>query len=168
LILETKRLFIRPLNYEELVKYSKGKNPFEDKWVGISENEIDENFRSVLDNAILPNVKLNIKDYLFYTVWLMIDKKFNLSIGSLSFKGKPDKIGNIEIGYGTYEGFQNKGFMSEALEALINWAFSTGKVKTVIAETAKDNPASFSVLEKNRFDKYSENEEFFYWKIEKQ
>jgi len=166
LTLETNRLFIKALKYDELVKYSNGENPFSDWSIGFSLNEIDENLRPVLDNKIIPNVKLNKNNYLFFTIWLMVDKKFNLSVGSLSFKGKPDENGMIEIGYGTHEEFQNKGYMTEAIEAMIRWAFSTGKVKRVIAETAKDNTASFRILEKNGFVKYKENDEFFYWKVD--
>jgi ribosomal-protein-alanine N-acetyltransferase len=73
----------------------------------------------------------------------------------------------VEIGYGTHEEFQNRGFMTEAVSALCAWGFKSGKVKTIIAETAKDNPASFGVVKKNNFVKYDENDEFFYWKLSK-
>jgi RimJ/RimL family protein N-acetyltransferase len=40
------------------------------------------------------------------------------------------------------------------------WAFKEIKVKVITAETAKDNPASFKVLEKNNFVKFDENDNF--------
>jgi RimJ/RimL family protein N-acetyltransferase len=79
------------------------------------------------------------------------------------FKGKPDKNGKAEIGYGTHEEFRDKGYMGEAVEAVCRWAFQTGIVKYIVAETAKDNHASFSLLKKNGFIKYDENDGFFYW-----
>jgi len=164
LILETNRLYIRALEPDELVKYSNNEIPFNDRNVEFSINEIDDVLRPVIDISIIPNVRKNVNDYLFFTLWLIIEKKFNLSVGSIMFKGRPDKYGKVEIGYGTHEEFQSKGYMSEAVGAICSWAFETGKVKLVIAETAKDNPPSFRVVEKNKFFKYEENENFYYWK----
>lgn len=163
MILETKRLLIRAMNPDELVKYSANINPFSDSHVTIAKNEIDEQLRPVLLSKVIPEVRSNKQDYLFYTLWLMIEKKFNLSIGSIMFKGLPDAEGRAEIGYGTHQEFQNKGFMTEAVGALCSWAFETGKVSSIIAETAKDNPASFGVLENNSFTKFKENDKYFYW-----
>ena len=164
MILETNRLYIRALKPDELVRYSFNKNPFEDKTVEMSYNEIDGVLRPVIDKSIIPNVRKNKKDYHFFTIWLIVEKRFNSSVGSIMFKGRPDKNGKVEIGYGTHEEFQNQGYMSEAVGAICSWAFESGKVSSVIAETAKDNPASFSVVEKNDFFKYEENENFYYWK----
>jgi RimJ/RimL family protein N-acetyltransferase len=47
-----------------------------------------------------------------------------MSVGSIMFKGKPDKEGKAEIGYGTHEEFQNKGCMTEAVGA-----FASGRLK---------------------------------------
>ena len=163
MILETKRLIIRALDPDELVKYSDCINPFGDLQVDLSKNEIDDQLRPVLLEKVIPGVKNNKEDHLFITLWLLIEKKFNLSVGSIMFKGPPDAEGKAEIGYGTHEEFRNNGFMTEAVDALCSWAFKSGKVNSVIAETAKDNPASFSVLEKNNFVKYSQNNKYYYW-----
>ncbi|HEY3249914.1 MAG TPA: GNAT family N-acetyltransferase [Ignavibacteria bacterium] len=164
MIIETDRLLIRPLKLNELIKYVAGKNPFEDLNITFAGNEIDEHLRQVLTEALVPNLKKIRKDILFYTLWLAIDKKFCMSIGSIMFKGKPDSKGKVEIGYGTHEEFQNKGYMTEAVEAFCKWAFDSGTAKIITAETAKDNPASFKVLEKNNFIMFDENDKFYYWK----
>jgi RimJ/RimL family protein N-acetyltransferase len=54
--------------------------------------------------------------------------------------------------------------MTEAVGALCDWVLSSGKARTIIAETSKDNTASFGVLEKNGFVKINENDEFYYWR----
>lgn len=164
MILETNRLYIRALTPDELEKYSNNEIPFNDQNVVFSINEIDDVLRPVLEKSIIPNVNKNRNDYLFYTLWLIIEKKLNLSVGSIMFKGRPDNNGKVEIGYGTHKEFRNKGYMSEAVGAICSWAFDTGNVKLAIAETAKDNPPSFRVVEKNNFFKYEENENFYYWK----
>jgi len=164
LVIETTRLIIRSLNLKELIGYLEGKNPFDDFNIMLSKNEIDEPLHLALLNEIIPNLKKNRNNILFYTLWLITDKRFNMSTGSILFKGKPDAEGKVEIGYGTHEEFQNKGYMTEAVEAFCRRAFDERSVKIVTAETAKNNPASFKVLEKNNFVMFDENNEFYYWK----
>ena len=42
----------------------------------------------------------------------------------------------------------NQGYATEAVKELIDWAFKTGEVETIIAETLLDNYSSMRVLEK--------------------
>lgn len=165
MIIESQSLIIRPLSLNELTDYVEGKNPFKDLNITFAKNEIDEPLHLVLLNSVIPNLKKISGDTLFYTLWLIIEKRFNSSVGSIMFKGKPDKDGKVEIGYGTHEEFQNKGYMTEAVEAFCRWAFTKAGVKVITAETAKDNPASFKVLEKNNFVRFDENNDFYYWKL---
>jgi len=81
------------------------------------------------------------------------------------FQGEPNELGEIEIGYGTYEQHQGKGYMTEAVQGMINWAAKQSKVKAVIASTDKTNVASYTILEKNAFIKVSESEEQFNWRF---
>lgn len=73
------------------------------------------------------------------------------AIGGIGFKGAPDENGVAETGYGIMEFFQNKGYASEALKGLLNWAFGHNELKKVIAETDEENEASLGVLLKNGF-----------------
>jgi RimJ/RimL family protein N-acetyltransferase len=56
--------------------------------------------------------------------WLVVIKEENIGAGMLGFKGYPNAEGSTEIGYGIDPVHQNKGYMSEAVRALIDWAFS--------------------------------------------
>lgn len=87
-------------------------------------------------------------------------------IGDLLIVGEPNDNGEIEIGYGTYDAFQGKGFMTEIVGGIIEWTKTQEKVKSVIASTDKTNTASFKVLEKNNFIKIGETETLFNWKLE--
>ena len=64
-------------------------------------------------------------------------------------------------------GFEGKGFMTEALIALINWAFEQSNVLAVIAETDKTNIASDKVLQKIGMIKYKEVDDMLWWRIER-
>jgi RimJ/RimL family protein N-acetyltransferase len=87
-------------------------------------------------------------------------------VGDLCFRGNPDERGSIEIGYGTYEDFRGKGYMTEAVGGLITWAKMQSAVKSVTAETDKTNLASMVILQKNGFVKSGESDDFFHWKLQ--
>ena len=87
-------------------------------------------------------------------------------VGDLCIVGEPNADGEIEIGYGTYDEFQNKGFMTEIVSGIIDWAKNQSTVKSIIASTDKTNIAFFKVLEKNNFIKIGETETLYNWKLE--
>ncbi|MGM7723987.1 GNAT family N-acetyltransferase [uncultured Metabacillus sp.] len=95
-------------------------------------------------------------------VWLVFLKETNQFIGDIGFKGKP-KNGVVEIGYGILKEAQNNGYATEAMEALINWAFQTKSVVKITAECLSDNKPSIRVLEKLAMLKTYEDEEMMYW-----
>jgi len=86
-------------------------------------------------------------------------------VGDICFVGEPDDQGEIEIGYGMYEEFRGKGFMTEAVGRIILWAKAQPKVKSIFAATEKDNVASYSILEKNNFIHIGEIDDMMSWKI---
>lgn len=71
-------------------------------------------------------------------------------VGSLSFKGMGDD-GRVEIGYGIVPEFEGKGFMTEAVKAIVYWASKQPGVTVIEAETEESNIASRRVLEKSGF-----------------
>ncbi|NCB09993.1 MAG: N-acetyltransferase [Bacteroidia bacterium] len=84
--------------------------------------------------------------------------------GDLCFSGVPDDNGEIELGYGIHEDFRNNGFMTEAVDGIIQWAKNQPSVKAIIASTEKENVASFTVLVKNNFVKTGETDTLYFWK----
>jgi RimJ/RimL family protein N-acetyltransferase len=71
-------------------------------------------------------------------------------IGSGGFKGPPES-GRVEIGYHVREAHRRRGYATEALGALLAWAFAHPEVRDVRAETEADNAASIGLLEKLGF-----------------
>lgn len=72
-------------------------------------------------------------------------------VGDLCFQGEPNENGEIEIGYGTYDHFQNMGYMTEAVGALVRWGLGQERVLAVVAETNADNIPSQKILKNNGF-----------------
>ncbi len=166
-MIETERLLLKPLNYEQLVKYTKCDNSLEAE-LNLSETSrtISPELKEAFEQTILPNVADKTKNYLYSTLWTAISKTENKMIGDLCIVGEPNAAGEIEIGYGTYDEFQNKGYMTEIVSGIIKWTKTQPIVKSIIASTDKSNTASFRVLEKNNFIKIGETETLFMWKLE--
>lgn len=81
-------------------------------------------------------------------VWLMIQNQENTLIGDLGFGGKPDESGSLEMGYEVFAAYRNQGYGFEAVEALVNWAFSHSELRRIVAHCPADNLASKRILEK--------------------
>lgn len=72
-------------------------------------------------------------------------------IGNADFKGPPDDIGEVEIGYEMLAQYQGRGYATETVKALVGWALKHGDVVAVTAQCIPDNAASIRVLEKSGF-----------------
>jgi ribosomal-protein-alanine N-acetyltransferase len=165
-MIETERLILRPLTYEQLIKYTKCDNSLEEELnLNESSRTISPELKEAFEQTILPNVADKSKNYLYSTLWTAISKTENKMVGDLCIYGEPNTDGEIEIGYGTYEEFQHKGFMTEIVRGIVEWVKSQPKIKSILASTDKINIASYKVLEKNRFVKIGETEMLFNWKL---
>lgn len=69
-------------------------------------------------------------------------------VGNGGFTGAPDESGIIEIGYEIVPEHWNRGFATEAAQALIAYAFAHADIRAVIAHTLAAKNASNSVLQK--------------------
>lgn len=158
-MIETERVILKPLSYNQLVKYIKCDGSLESELglESISRN-ISPELKEALKNAILPGVADKSRNFLYSTIWTAISKKDNKMIGDICFVGEPDVHGEVEIGYGTYEAFQGQGFMTEIVAGLVGWAGKQPGVTAIIAATEKTNHASYKVLQKNNFESAGETE----------
>ena len=80
----------------------------------------------------------------WYAAWF-IENTDGQRVGELCFKGLSTD-GIAEIGYGILPAFQNRGYATEAVKAVTDWALSQPGVNCITAETEADNLASQKVL----------------------
>ena len=85
----------------------------------------------------------------WFAMW-MIELKDGTHIGDFCFKGL-EPNGVAEIGYGILEEYQGQGYATEAVRAVVDWAFHHPDVTVIEAETTSDNTSSKRVLEKCGF-----------------
>ena len=152
MIIETERLQLFPLTYSELKKRTEEQEEFakEANLCFVSEKMSDEEIDAI-QNKFLPILKDGSKNYLFYTMWLIVKKDERTVAGGICFHGEPDENDEVEIGYGTEQEFQNKGIMKEAVLGMLEWLKTRDDVKSVIVETEKNNIPSLKLLEKCGF-----------------
>lgn len=164
-MIETERLLLKPLTYEQLQKYISNDNSLEAELkLDATSRVISVELKEALETTILPNVANTQKNYLFSTLWSIILKSEHKMVGDLCFFGEPNEAGEIEIGYGTYEDFRGNGYMTEAVGAIIGWATSQEEVKVIKASTDKSNLASGTILQKNNFKQAGETETLLSWR----
>jgi len=167
-MVETDRLIIIPLNYDQLRLYLRGNGKLE------KELRLANNFRNVSEEAresaeffILPSMKKAVSDnYLYYAFWLVVEKESRSIVGELGFKGIPNDKNEIEIGYGSFFGHRRKGFMAEAVGGMIEWAAQRPDVDYILAEADENNIASIKVLQKNNFKVFDKKGAMLWWKKE--
>ncbi|WP_161596839.1 GNAT family N-acetyltransferase [Chitinophaga vietnamensis] len=99
--------------------------------------------------------------------WIIIESKSKTVIGDVGFKGRPDKDGEVEIGYSLLPEYRNQGYMSEAAAELIRWAFTATPVRRIVAECDVSNLASMRVLEKLGMKQTGRSGEMIYWRLRK-
>lgn len=165
-MIETFRLSIRPLSYDQLLKYTQNDQSLErELHLNDSTRNISPELKEALEQTILPNVAKSGHNYLYSTLWTIIDRAKNQMVADLCFVGEPDADGQIEIGFGTYEQHQGQGYMSEAVGGMVTWAQNQTEVKCIYAETEEDNFASMAVLQKNGFVQLNKVEGRCCWRL---
>jgi ribosomal-protein-alanine N-acetyltransferase len=166
-MIETKRLVIKPLSYNDLIKHVKAPGDLaSDLGLKPSESLIAIETQEAILNDLLPNLSDLTKNPLFYTMWIIIEKNEKAIIGGICFHGEPDERGEVEIGFGIDNDYRNKGYMTETISGLINWIHKRDDIKTIKALTDKTNQPSIQVLKKNNFKNSGEDENFVTMKYE--
>ncbi|HKF22714.1 MAG TPA: GNAT family N-acetyltransferase [Candidatus Angelobacter sp.] len=85
-----------------------------------------------------------------WNLWFCILREPRILLGNAGFKGRP-QAGTVEIGYSMLETHQRNGYCTEAVRALLDWAFEKRGVQTVIAHTLPGLTPSIRVTEKCGF-----------------
>ena len=88
-----------------------------------------------------------------WSTWYLVHREDGepVLVGMCQFKGRPDAAGSVEIAYSVLRRYRNRGFATEAVARLVNWAFSHQNVREVAAETMPHRKHSIRIMEKNGF-----------------
>ncbi|MBL4931917.1 GNAT family N-acetyltransferase [Clostridium paridis] len=155
---ESERLKLIPLTIKELVyiekkEYSKLQFNIEDALLDKTRIAIAKKIDK------MKNINVNLHEW--YTYWLIINKANKNGIGFIGFKGIPDEKGLSEVGYSISSNYRRFGYMTEALNMLLDWASGYSETTGITAcKVLKTNIGSNKVLNKCNFKLTSATEEY--------
>lgn len=94
----------------------------------------------------------NDPDSAGWWIWYIVltgqgDGADDVLIGNVGLKGRPDDAGMVESGWSVLEQFRCHGYATEAMRALMEWAFRDPRVMEVAAETYSHLLPSIRVME---------------------
>jgi RimJ/RimL family protein N-acetyltransferase len=80
--------------------------------------------------------------------WLVVQQDNGEAVGSVAFGGMPDATGAVLIGYAMYPDREGHGYATEAVRAMVEWAFAQPGVRVVRALAPVWNTPAVHVAEK--------------------
>ena len=129
MIIETKRLIIRPIDISDASDiYVYSKNPNVGLWAGFSAHKSIEEAKS------------NIETILKIDSYAIVLKETKKAIGTISLQKKLEDI--YEIGYSLGEPYWNNGYTSEAVKELVKYVFTKLHAYEIGSGCFPDNIAS--------------------------
>ena len=145
---QTPRLNLVPLSRQQL-EWALASPKTLERELGIRFDRtiINKNVIRAIEMKLEKMEKLSLEKHIWQTYWLIVLRDEQIGIGLTGFKSPPDDEGLSEVGYGIAPAWQSRGYMSEALHGLLDWAFEQPGCNGVTA-TAVRNPASRGLLEK--------------------
>jgi ribosomal-protein-alanine N-acetyltransferase len=138
-MLETTRLKLVPLTHEQMILYKNEPEALADslniRYLQTPERSgCSEDLREAIEFWI-QQTKKNRDQYEWFTTWEIILKAEQIAVGGIGFSGLPDEMGKSMTGYGLDMRYYGRGIATEALKAMIDWAFQNHSLKTIIADT---------------------------------
>lgn len=133
MLIKTERLTIRLASDDEMRQLIADEN----------DEDIKQAYREMFEFSVS-----NPEKRQWYAAWFI--EHDGLRVGDLCFKGL-DTDGRVEIGYGLLPEFWGRGYATEAVRAIIQWALIQPGVIAIEAEIEVNNVASRRVLEKSGF-----------------
>lgn len=165
-MIATDRLELIPLDERQLGLWCHDIRELERELGCIYRAEPMEGAFLVIVKDQLEKMTRDFDNYLWRTFWLLKDKESGVIVGAADFKNAPDKDGTVEIGYAAGEDFRKRGYITEAVCAMCEWALRQPGVNVVTAETEAWNRDSHEVLKRCGFEQFSQGETFW-WRLRK-
>lgn len=163
-MLETERLEIIPLSPQQLKLWVEDMETLERELRCSYQAEPMEGFFLDIVKGQLRETENDKENYIWHSFWFLIRKYDRVVLGSADFKDLPNKNGEVEIGYGIGKQFENRGYMTEAVQSMCAWALKQPGVSHVIAETEADGFVSQQVLKRCGF-RLNKKGETYWWRL---
>jgi len=169
--LETKRLKLVPHSPQHLRALIQGPDAYERSLGFPPANGLRD---GIVSKEVSPEWLAQLETATTYDPWThgfgLVHVESGTVIGMCGFKGPPGPDGTVELAYGIAPDYQGKGYATEAAQALVAYAFGSGRVRLVCAHTLPEANASTRVLTKCGFKhvgEFNDPEDGLVWRWEK-
>lgn len=145
-LLETERLHLRSIQTTDvadvfILRNDREHNQYLDRKKAESVEDA-ENYIEMIMNKVQNN------ETLFWAIELKETKEFS---GVVMLWLYNSEVNKLEIGYELLPSYKGKGIMTEALKAVLQFAFSGTEVTAIMASVHKENKASIKLLTQLQF-----------------
>lgn len=144
--METKRLRLRKISYHDIsflykLHIHEDVNRYLDRKIPSNEGDVE---------SFITRIKSGVERSEWY-YWIVKRKDTDESIGTICLWNFNNDKTQCDIGYELLPESQGLGFMTEACESVLNFAYNTLSIDIVNAVTHKDNKPSKRLLERMGF-----------------
>jgi len=171
--IETERLILRQFSIDDAIELQELCNEaYILKWMPDWETSLNDRKRWLEWISTQYSIATKLKATISLAVTLKSNSRM---IGMIAIQNKEEVDNEIEIAYFISEKFTNKGYISEAAKAIIEWVFNSLTLDYLIAIVELDNFPSQRVIQKCGFIKLEtkmifnsgENQEkpFYYYRL---
>jgi ribosomal-protein-alanine N-acetyltransferase len=166
--IQTERLCLLALTSDQLALFLEAPERLEQELgLSISRDNLNATVRRAIDLKMAKMATAEPRLHPWYSYWLVVVDSVGVGAGMAGFKGVPDRSGEVEIGYGIDPAFRSRGYTTEAVRALIAWAFEDPACQMVFADPRQENIASQRVLAKAGMAVYEETSDAQFWRIDR-
>ena len=160
-MISTPRLFLVPLSVNNLETALTSLNQLSDDLaIPLAPDLMQGNTEGAVKRKLEKMRAVPEELHPWYTYWLIVIIEENIGAGVVGFKGEPDAIGSVEVGYCMAKAYQNRGYMTEAVYALTDWGFSHPEcIRVTAGHVRTDNYPSQRVLTKAGFKRMMADDE---------
>ncbi|MBT4762897.1 MAG: GNAT family N-acetyltransferase [Bdellovibrionaceae bacterium] len=157
--IETNNLIVRPFIMSDLTKvFQLSQELSLAKWMPDQVYKDEEETAGVLD-FLITQYQGSLKPDEKPLVLAIVLKNTNELIGHVGLS--PYK-NNIEVGYAISDEYCGKGYATEAVTSLVNWALSNLETHKILGVVASENIGSRRVLEKSGFLFNNESKQIYH------
>jgi ribosomal-protein-alanine N-acetyltransferase len=142
--IETPRLILRERSPERIASLLKQSAPEQMQFLGLAdEANLEFELQRIQDMFSCSRLQHRVFDFL--------EKEHGTVVGNGGFHTWFPRHARAEIGYYLHEPFRNKGYMTEALSAMLEHGFTSMQLNRVEAFVGLQNPASLHLMHRFGF-----------------
>jgi hypothetical protein len=166
----TNKLYIKPLNVYELEAMIQGLHTHGEVDFAVLPNRYrNQLFIDCLTKDIHGNLIRHPNNYLFNTIWLIIEKETRSVAGHIFFSGNPNSSGEVELYSEIFDEELEHVYLKESLNAVVAWAASVRRIKLLKTNVSVNDHFISNIMRETGFKKITSYQHFenWIWKNEK-